>query len=112
MSGSRNLKGLRVLIQIEMLENQLTLGHLKSRQVVPVDYFINNDLEYLRRGSLSKKYTTSTTKTKASKYDIPGIEDKVPSLWSPVKVAYDRYDVWGISHWVLNDNDSMDSQAT
>ncbi|GJY20373.1 hypothetical protein Tco_0392939 [Tanacetum coccineum] len=23
----------------------------------------------------------------------------VPSLWSPVKVAYDKYDVWGISYW-------------
>ncbi|GJZ31940.1 hypothetical protein Tco_0576987, partial [Tanacetum coccineum] len=47
---------------------------------------------------------------KAAKYDIPSIKGMVPSLWSPVKVAYDRYDVWGISHWVLNDNDSMDSQ--
>ncbi|GKD94190.1 hypothetical protein Tco_1374027 [Tanacetum coccineum] len=47
----------------------------RGRQVVPVDYFINNDLEYLRGGSLSKKYTTSTTKTKAAKYDIQGIED-------------------------------------
>ncbi|GJT05383.1 hypothetical protein Tco_0839845 [Tanacetum coccineum] len=47
----------------------------ECRQVVPVDYFINNDLEYLRGGSSSKKYTTSTTKTKAAKYDISGIED-------------------------------------
>ncbi|GJT91664.1 hypothetical protein Tco_1080509 [Tanacetum coccineum] len=30
---------------------------------------------------------TSTTKTKASKYDdIQGIKDMVPSLWSPVKI--------------------------
>ncbi|GJZ87106.1 hypothetical protein Tco_0658716 [Tanacetum coccineum] len=55
----------------------------RSRQVVPVAFFINNDLEYLREGSSSKKYTTSTTKT--AKYDIPGIKDMVPSLWSPVK---------------------------
>ncbi|GJZ21988.1 hypothetical protein Tco_0559027 [Tanacetum coccineum] len=41
----------------------------RGRQVVPVDYFINNDLEYLRGGSLSRKYTTSTTKTKVDKYD-------------------------------------------
>ncbi|GJU59028.1 hypothetical protein Tco_1236794 [Tanacetum coccineum] len=39
-------------------------------QVVPVDYFINNNLEYLRGGSSSRKYMTSTTKTKAAKYDI------------------------------------------
>nr|GEU49509.1 hypothetical protein [Tanacetum cinerariifolium] len=32
------------------------------------------------------KYTTSTTKTKAVKYDnIKGIKDMVPTLWSPVK---------------------------
>ncbi|GJR84635.1 hypothetical protein Tco_0155420 [Tanacetum coccineum] len=52
----------------------------------PVDYFINNDLEYLKGGSSSKKYTTSTTKTKAAKYDdIQGIKDMVSMLWSPVK---------------------------
>ncbi|GJX30079.1 hypothetical protein Tco_0238158 [Tanacetum coccineum] len=70
----------------------------ECRQVVHVDYFINNDLEYLRGGRSSRKYTTSTTKTKASKYDIQGIKDMVMSLWSPVKVAYDRHVVWGTSH--------------
>ncbi|GKD90118.1 hypothetical protein Tco_1365625 [Tanacetum coccineum] len=44
-------------------------------------------------------YTTSTTKTKATQYDLPGIEDMVPNIWSPVKVAYDKYALWGISHW-------------
>ncbi|GJZ90905.1 hypothetical protein Tco_0662832 [Tanacetum coccineum] len=57
----------------------------QGRQVVPVDFFINNDLEYLKGGSSTKKYTTSTKKTKAAKYDIPAIEDMVPSLWSPYK---------------------------
>ncbi|GKA13665.1 hypothetical protein Tco_0693311, partial [Tanacetum coccineum] len=62
-----------------------------------------NDLEYLKGGSLSRKYTTSTTKTKAAKYDTTkGIEDMVPSLWSLVKVAYDKYAMWGISHWVTH----------
>ncbi|GJR97786.1 hypothetical protein Tco_0269960 [Tanacetum coccineum] len=23
----------------------------------------------------------------------------VPNIWSPIKVAYDRYALWGISHW-------------
>ncbi|GJZ52316.1 hypothetical protein Tco_0606831 [Tanacetum coccineum] len=41
----------------------------------------------------------STTKTKAAQYDLPGIEDKVPNIWSPIKVAYDKYALWGISHW-------------
>ncbi|GKB62412.1 hypothetical protein Tco_0918598 [Tanacetum coccineum] len=65
---------------------------------VPAQYFINDDLEYLKGGSLSRKYTTSTTKTKAAKYDnIKGIEDMVMTLWSLGKVAYDRYALWGIS---------------
>ncbi|GKE40072.1 hypothetical protein Tco_1463477 [Tanacetum coccineum] len=80
------------------LSKPLSLIMDRGRQVVPVDYFINNNLEYLRGGSSSRKYTTFTTKTKAAKYDIQGIGDMVPSLWSPVKVSYDRYAVWGISH--------------
>ncbi|GJX10711.1 hypothetical protein Tco_0200570 [Tanacetum coccineum] len=44
-------------------------------------------------------YTTSTTKSKAAKYDLPDIEDMVPNIWNLVKVAYDRYALWGISHW-------------
>ncbi|GJR46626.1 hypothetical protein Tco_1314729 [Tanacetum coccineum] len=28
-----------------------------------------------------------------------GIEDMVPLLWSLVKVAYDKYAIWGITHW-------------
>ncbi|GJY86098.1 hypothetical protein Tco_0500124, partial [Tanacetum coccineum] len=43
-------------------------------------------------GSLSSKYTTSTTKTKATKYDtIEGIKYMVPSLWSPVKSKHDVF---------------------
>ncbi|GKC59000.1 hypothetical protein Tco_1086598 [Tanacetum coccineum] len=38
-------------------------------------------------------------KTKDAIYDLPGIEDLVPNIWSPVKVAYDKYALWGISHW-------------
>ncbi|GJY02218.1 hypothetical protein Tco_0360370, partial [Tanacetum coccineum] len=44
-------------------------------------------------------YTTSTTKTKAAQYDLPGIEDMAPNIWSPVKVTYEKYALWGISHW-------------
>ncbi|GKD62109.1 hypothetical protein Tco_1299618 [Tanacetum coccineum] len=58
------------------LKKPLPLIEDRGCQVVPVNYFINNDLEYLKGGSLSRKYTTSTTKTKAAKYnDIQGIED-------------------------------------
>nr|GFD16866.1 hypothetical protein [Tanacetum cinerariifolium] len=40
----------------------------RGHQVIPWDYFINNDLEYLKGGSSSQKYTTSITKTKAADY--------------------------------------------
>ncbi|GKB07483.1 hypothetical protein Tco_0835767 [Tanacetum coccineum] len=61
------------------LSKPLPLIEVQGRQVVPADYFINNDLKYLKGGSLSRKYTTSTTKTKAAKYDtIEGIKDMGP----------------------------------
>ncbi|GJX41819.1 hypothetical protein Tco_0256809 [Tanacetum coccineum] len=44
-------------------------------------------------------YTRSTTKTKVAQYDLPGIKDKAPHIWSHVKVACDKYALWGISHW-------------
>ncbi|GJU78286.1 hypothetical protein Tco_1275356 [Tanacetum coccineum] len=63
------------------LSKPLSLIEDRGRQVVPVNYFINNDLEYLKGASSSRKYTTSTTKTKAAKYDdIQGIKDMVPLL--------------------------------
>ncbi|GJZ98797.1 hypothetical protein Tco_0671250 [Tanacetum coccineum] len=70
-----------------------------NRQIVLVDYFFNNDLKYLQGGISTITYTTSLTKTKAAQYDLPGIEDMVPNIWSPVKVAYDKHALWGISHW-------------
>ncbi|GJR16954.1 hypothetical protein Tco_0965481 [Tanacetum coccineum] len=82
------------------LSKLLPLIEAQGRQVVPADYFFNNDIEYLKGGSSSRKYTTSTTKTKAARYDnIEGIEDMVLELWSPVKVAYDKFAMWGISYW-------------
>nr|GFC61526.1 hypothetical protein [Tanacetum cinerariifolium] len=42
----------------------------RGRRVIPFEHFINNDLEYLRGGASSHKYTTSVTKTKAADYGI------------------------------------------
>ncbi|GJV89519.1 hypothetical protein Tco_1533457 [Tanacetum coccineum] len=53
----------------------LPLVMSRNRQKVPVDYFFNNDLKYLQGGILTMTYTTSLTKTKATQYDLPGIED-------------------------------------
>ncbi|GJV89988.1 hypothetical protein Tco_1533926 [Tanacetum coccineum] len=52
-----------------------------GRQVIPQDYFINNDLEYLKGGSLSRQYSTFVTKIKAATYEVKWIEDMVPNLW-------------------------------
>ncbi|GJW83266.1 hypothetical protein Tco_0156411 [Tanacetum coccineum] len=66
----------------------------------PLDHFINNDLEYLKGGSSSQKYTTSITKTKAVDYgQVKWIEDKVSRIWSLVKVVYDKHTYWGTYHW-------------
>ncbi|GJX41420.1 hypothetical protein Tco_0256410 [Tanacetum coccineum] len=44
------------------------IPNAQGRLVIPFDHFINNDLEYLKGGSSSQKYTTSITKTKAADY--------------------------------------------
>ncbi|GJT74122.1 hypothetical protein Tco_1040847 [Tanacetum coccineum] len=65
---------------------------ITNSQAIHRDYFINNDLKYLKGGRLSRKYTTLVTKTKAAKYDIKWIEDMVSPLWSPTKVS--KHDVY------------------
>nr|GEU95000.1 hypothetical protein [Tanacetum cinerariifolium] len=68
------------------LRKPLPLIKDRGRQVVHGNYFFNKDLKYSKGGSSNRKYTTSTTKTKAAKYDNKkGIEDMVLTLWSPVK---------------------------
>ncbi|GJZ81938.1 hypothetical protein Tco_0646932 [Tanacetum coccineum] len=71
----------------------LILNH-RGRHVIHFDYFINNDLEYLKGGSLSRKYSTFVTKTKAATYEVQWIEDMVPNIWSPIKVVYDKHAYW------------------
>ncbi|GKB33300.1 hypothetical protein Tco_0872701 [Tanacetum coccineum] len=65
------------------LSKPLPLIMCGKHQRVPFEYFINNDLKYLQGGVSTMTYTTSTTKIKAAKYDLPGIEDMVPNIWSP-----------------------------
>nr|GEW09501.1 hypothetical protein [Tanacetum cinerariifolium] len=67
----------------------------RDHQVIPWDYFIDNDLEYLKGGSSSRKYTTSITKTKAADYSqVKWIEDKVSRIWSPKKINLTRPDTY------------------
>nr|GEZ67052.1 hypothetical protein [Tanacetum cinerariifolium] len=65
----------------------------RGRRVIPFAHFINNDLEYLRGGASSRKYTTSVTKTKATDYGhIKWIEDLVPcTMWIQEPINYDNY---------------------
>nr|GEX34473.1 hypothetical protein [Tanacetum cinerariifolium] len=71
------------------LTYELIKGSCKSRRIIPFDYFINNDFEYLRGGASSHKYTTSVTKTKAADYrHIKWIEDLVPRImWSQEQIV-------------------------
>nr|GEV36383.1 hypothetical protein [Tanacetum cinerariifolium] len=73
------------------LSKPLPLVQSRNCQIVLVDYFFNNDLAYLQGESTDRTYMTSLTKTKAGKYDLPGMEDMVPNLWSLIKVAYDKH---------------------
>nr|GEV61977.1 hypothetical protein [Tanacetum cinerariifolium] len=59
------------------LSKPLPLITRGSRQSVPVEYFINNDLKYLQGGVLTMTYMMYTTKTKAAQYDLLGIKDMV-----------------------------------
>ncbi|GJY01260.1 hypothetical protein Tco_0359412 [Tanacetum coccineum] len=52
----------------------------RGRQIIPKDYFINKDLEYLKGGDLSRWYSTSVPKTKAATYELKWIEDLVHEL--------------------------------
>nr|GEV62467.1 putative RNA-directed DNA polymerase [Tanacetum cinerariifolium] len=73
----------------------------RGRRAIPFEHFINNDLEYLRGGDSSHKYTTSITKTKAADYEhIKWLEDLVPrTMWINEPIGYDKHALWGVSYW-------------
>ncbi|GJV70957.1 hypothetical protein Tco_1490952 [Tanacetum coccineum] len=81
------------------LSKPLPLQGYPCHLTVAADYFYNNDMEYLKSSNPERMYTTSITKTKAARYEIEGIEDIVPMLWSPTKVGYDKDALKGIKHW-------------
>nr|GFB92277.1 hypothetical protein [Tanacetum cinerariifolium] len=72
----------------------------RGRSVIPFEHFINNNLEYLRGGASSRKYTTSVTKIKAADYGhIKWIEDLVPrAMWIHEPMSYDKHALWEVSH--------------
>ncbi|GJS73008.1 retrovirus-related pol polyprotein from transposon TNT 1-94 [Tanacetum coccineum] len=64
-------------------------GHL----TVVVEYFFNNDLEFLKSSDPTKNYTTSITKTKVAQYEIVGIKDM--KILSVVSVKVERLHGYG-----------------
>nr|GEX00885.1 hypothetical protein [Tanacetum cinerariifolium] len=75
-----------------------TLGPL-GRLTIAAEYFFSNALEFLKLSDPEKKYTTSITKTKAARYEIVGIKNMVPMLWSATNVGYNKDAKKGIKHW-------------
>ncbi|GJR46472.1 hypothetical protein Tco_1314575 [Tanacetum coccineum] len=68
-----------------------------NRQMVPIDYFLNNDLKYLQGGILTMTYTTSLTKRKAAQYDLPCIKDmrdQRKSFYGYARGLESRHDVY------------------
>nr|GEV40246.1 hypothetical protein [Tanacetum cinerariifolium] len=61
-----NLEGQQYLHNL--LQPLPLIPNNQGHRVIPFEHFINNDLEYLRGGTSSRKYTTSITKTKAADY--------------------------------------------
>nr|GEY72742.1 hypothetical protein [Tanacetum cinerariifolium] len=49
-------------------------------RIKETNYFINNDLEYLKDGSSSSKYVTSTTRTKAAREHITRVQKDKGSM--------------------------------
>ncbi|GJT61612.1 hypothetical protein Tco_1005145 [Tanacetum coccineum] len=72
------------------LSKPLPLQGSPSHLTIPVDFFFNNDLEYLKTGSSERKYIVSITKIKTARYELKFIEEMIPRKWSLVKVAYNR----------------------
>ncbi|GJQ92675.1 hypothetical protein Tco_0003814 [Tanacetum coccineum] len=69
---------------------QGSLGHL----TILVNFFFNNDLEYLKTGNSEKKYTVSITKTKAARSQINRLSKhevySIMKILSMIRVKVDK----------------------
>nr|GEZ57801.1 hypothetical protein [Tanacetum cinerariifolium] len=90
-----------------LLKSLSLIPNNRGRHVIPFDHFINKDLDYLRRGASSRKYTTYVTKTKAADYGhIKWIKDLVPrTMWIQEPKGYDKHGASPIGD--VNVNSSM-----
>nr|GEV50383.1 hypothetical protein [Tanacetum cinerariifolium] len=84
-----NLKGQQY--PHDLLKPLPLIPNSRGRRIIPFDHFINNDLEYLRGGASSRKYTTLVTKTKAADYrHIKWIEDLIPRTMESARDVYSK----------------------
>ncbi|GJV41958.1 hypothetical protein Tco_1420398 [Tanacetum coccineum] len=70
----------------------------EGRLVIHVEFFFNNDLEYLTTGYKERTYSSSIPKAPAARYTMEGIEDMILTLWSLVVLDYDKDAALGITH--------------
>ncbi|GJX29767.1 hypothetical protein Tco_0237846 [Tanacetum coccineum] len=50
-------------------------------------------------GNKERTYSSSITKAPATRYTMEGIEDMIPTLWSPIVLHYDKDAALGIKYW-------------
>ncbi|GJX52293.1 hypothetical protein Tco_0280662 [Tanacetum coccineum] len=62
------------------MSKPLPLQDKEGRLTIPVEFFFNNDLEYLKAGNSKRTYSSSITKTPAARYTMEGIKDLIPTL--------------------------------
>nr|GEX39918.1 hypothetical protein [Tanacetum cinerariifolium] len=60
---------------VDLNKHLLLIRDHRGCQIIPHDFFINNDLEYLKGKDLSRRYSTSVTKRNATTYEIKWIEN-------------------------------------
>nr|GEY34112.1 hypothetical protein [Tanacetum cinerariifolium] len=94
---SPHIRSLTQQYPYNLLKPLLLIPNNRGRRVIPFEHFINNNLEYLRGGASSRKYTTSITKMKVVDYGyIKWIEDLVPrTMWIGEPIGYDKHALWG-----------------
>ncbi|GKE11241.1 hypothetical protein Tco_1414792, partial [Tanacetum coccineum] len=80
------------------LSKPLSLVGPPGRKKIPISYFFNHDLEYLKIGTKEKTYALSVTKIKAARYKDERIEEIIPYLWIPSVQKYNRDAELGIYH--------------
>ncbi|GKC92267.1 hypothetical protein Tco_1157709 [Tanacetum coccineum] len=77
-----------------------------NRQIVPVDYFFNNDLKYLQGGISTMTYTSSTNKTKAAQY-ARGLESSHDVYSTKRILAVTRVKEGDFPRLLINDIEDM-----